>query len=571
MSAHRITRGFAWNHLYKLAEFGGINLYAIMVARAFGPEVGGNYAVYLSISGTVAMIGAFAVDGVLLRYLPRILHGERSFGDAKVEGIRPFLIELLAFRLFVNLCLALLVVLVLAVLPNYSQGLAASLGNIRVLWPWLTIFLFAQAAVAFSTYTLIGLLQTKWVFFASLFGRLALLGVGVLLLASGHLSIEGAVALHAFSALVIAVLLLYWVHHHVDRESSQGLRVEFANFRRRLTGFISKPSRVRIFLLMPFMLYGITTWGSDILSTVLGRQPDVLMMRALLGENARDIGLYDAAARLGLMTEYIVLFGLGGTLVSVFSEFAQEDERKSSEAIAAGAEKHVERSGHPQKVTYRRLQKGREDIAGFQTLSTSPLFIFMLVFAPMVIQVLYGTQFSGAVPMLVASLLLQAITVIAFGGGMQVTSLVVIGKERFVFLNRLAWGILNLVVNYFLILQYGGLGAMIGTQAANLGVVATESFAASRWIGPCLRLWRSAAILAIASGSTLITYLGVNFLSPAIPSVVRLLLACACTAVLTFAGYAIFRIPEGRKAWSKIRSLMGRPEDIANETASLSV
>src|ERR1035437_7584993 len=113
MSAHRITRGFAWNHLYKLAEFGGINLYAIMVARVFGPEVGGNYAVYLSISGTIAMIGAFAVDGVLLRYLPRILHGERSFGEAKVEGIRPFLIELLAFRLFVNLCLALLLVLAL--------------------------------------------------------------------------------------------------------------------------------------------------------------------------------------------------------------------------------------------------------------------------------------------------------------------------------------------------------------------------------------------------------------------------------------------------------------------------
>ncbi|HET6401997.1 MAG TPA: oligosaccharide flippase family protein [Candidatus Kapabacteria bacterium] len=568
MSAHRITRGFAWNHLYKLAEFGGINLYAIMVARAFGPEVGGNYAVYLSISGTVAMIGAFAVDGVLLRYLPRILRGERSFGEAKVEGIRPFLIELLAFRLFVNLCLALLVVLVLAVLPNYSSDLAASLGNIRALWPWLTIFLFAQAAVAFSTYTLIGLLQTKWVFFASLFGRLALLGVGALLLATGHISIEGAVALHAFSALFIATLLLYWVHHHVERETSLGLRLEFANFRRRLTGFISKPSRVRIFLLMPFMLYGITTWGSDILSTVLGRQPDILMMRALLGENARDIGLYDAAARLGLMTEYIVLFGLGGTLVSVFSEFAQEDERKSSEALAAGGGKP---GSPPRGVAYRRLQKGREDIAGFQTLSTAPPFIFMLAFAPLVMQVLYGAKFSGAVPMLVASLLLQAITVIAFGGGMQVTSLVVIGKERFVFVNRLAWGILNLVVNYFLILHYGGLGAMIGTQAANLGVVATESFAASRWIGPCLRLWRSAAILAIAAGSTLVTYFGSSFLGAAIPSLVRLILTGICMALLIIAGYTLFRIPEARKAWSKIRSLMGRPEEIADEAATLSV
>ncbi len=545
MSAQRITRGFAWNHLYKIVEFGGVNLYAIIVARAFGPAVGGNYSVYLSISGTLAIISAFAVDGVLLRYLPRILRGERSYGEATVEGIRPFLIDLLSFRLLVSLGLTLLLIVGLGILPNYSPGLETSLGTIRLLWPYLVIYLLAQAVVAFGTYTLIGLLQTKWVFFASVASRTLLLAVGILLVATRTLSIEGAVALHACSAVVIAAMLLYWIHRHVEQESSPGLRIEFANFRKRLFGFVSRPRRVRIFLLMPFMLYGITTWGSDVLSTVLGRQPDILMMRAILGENTPAIGLYDAAARLGLMTEYVALFGLGGTLVSVFSEFAHEDEQNFPDR------------SHNGKRLYPRLLKARRDISGYQTVATTPLFFFMLAFAPLVIQVAYGMRFSGATPMFVASLILQALTVITFGGGMQVTSLVVIGKERVVFLNRLAWGILNLVVNYFLILHYGGLGAMIGTQAANMGVIVVESMLAAHWIGQSLVARRSAAIVAIAALSTFVTWYAVSFFDGFLP-LVRLVIAAILMGALTFAGYALFRIPEAKNVWAKIRSLASR-------------
>lgn len=185
MSAQRITRGFAWNYLYKIIEYGGIALYAMLVSRKFGPELAGSYAVFLSISSSLAIVGAFAVDGVLLRYLPRILRGERTFGATAIEGIRPFLIELFAFRLFVNLLLALLVVLVLVILPSYSPALAASLGRFRVLWPYYIIFLLAQAAVAFSTFTMIGLLQVKWVFYASLITRSALLLGGLILIESG--------------------------------------------------------------------------------------------------------------------------------------------------------------------------------------------------------------------------------------------------------------------------------------------------------------------------------------------------------------------------------------------------
>jgi len=537
MSGRRITKGFAWNHLYKIAEYGGVNLYAILVVRKFGPELGGNYAVFLSITGTLAIIGAFAVDGVLLRYLPRILGGEREIGEATIEGVRPFLIELLAFRLFVNLILGLLVVLVLAVLPAYFPSFAVSLGSISKLWPYVIVFLIGQACVAFSAFTLMGLLQVKWVFFASLIFRSLLIVAGGLMLMLHHFSLDGAAALFAFSTLGNGILLVYWVYHHVERESALEFRTEFAHFRRRLKTFALRPSQIRMFILTPFMLYGVTTWGNDLLSTVLGRQPDILMMRALLGENARDIGLYESAARIGLMTEYIFLFGLGGTLVSVFSELAHADERNGG------------------SFKYPRLLQARRDISGFQTVATSPIFAFMLAFSPLVIEVLYGPKFAGAAPMMMGSLILQSLTVIVFGGGMHITSLVVIGKERVVFVNRLSWGVANLVANYFLIQSFGGLGAMIGTQCANCGACATESLFTAKLIGQSLRPARSSAILAIVVSSVLITYFTVGFLGTQFSSLVRLLLAGALMTLLTMGGYIVFRIPEARKVFDKIRSL----------------
>ncbi len=556
MTTHRITRGFAWNHLYKIVEYGGIYLYAILVVRKFGPELGGSYAVYISIGTTLAIVGAFAVDGVLLRYLPRILRGEQSFGNTKIEGIRHFLIELLAFRVFVNLMLVGLLLLVLVVLPNYFSGLAAALGGIRELWPYFVVYLFAQAVVAFSTFTLIGLLQVKWVFYASLITRFALLSAGLIFLVSGNLSLEWAVALFTIAAVVNGALLLYWVNRHVERASSRGLRIEFAHLRTSLAGFVSKPSRVRMFVLLPFMLYGVTTWGSDVLSTVLGRQPDILMMRALLGENARDIGLYAAASQLALMTEYVFLFGLGGTLVSVFSELAHEDEQHPL----------PQQVGKPARFHYPRLLNARREISGYQTVSTGPIFAFMITFSPLVIEVVYGHRFAGAQPILFASLVIQTITVIIFGGGMHITSLVAIGKERVVFVNRLSWGLLNLIVNYFLILSFGGLGAMIGTQCANAGACATESILTTRWIGQSLRPWRSMAILAIVTMSILITYFIVSQIPPSLAPLLRLLIAAASMAFLTAGGYALFRIPEARKVFGKLRSLFG-----ASDPASLSI
>src|SRR5207244_1351785 len=151
---------------------------------------------------------------------------------------------------------------------------------------------------------------------------------------------------------------------------------------------------------------------------------------------------------------------------------------------------------------------------------------------PLAMQVTYGPQFAGAVPILIVSLAIQLTTIILFGGGMQITSLVVIGKERLVFKNRLVWGITNLIANYFLIQRFGAIGAMVGSQVSNLGACATESIIATHFIGQSFQLKRVTAILLIV-GVGVVASIGVGSVLPATwrPEV-RFLLVGILSAVL---------------------------------------
>lgn len=539
--SNRITRGFAWNYFFKIVEIGGVNLYSVLVVRKFGPAVGGNYALYMSVAGTLGMLTAFAVDGVLLRYIPRIARGESQYGGKKIEGLRPFLIELFAFRLLVTLIVSLLVAVSFGLIPNLSPSFSSSLGTAQKLWPYLIICLFGQALTAFSMFTMLALLEVRWVFFASLITRIAMLTLGVVLIAADQITVEKAVALHAFSALFNGALLLFWAYRTVDRPSATGLAPEIRKLLQHFGDFVRKPTAVRMFILMPFMLYGITTWGSDILSTVLGRQPDILMIRAIQGEGAPDIGLYEASARLVLMTEYVFLFGLSGTLVSVFSELAHKDEEA--------------RDGTREKP-FPRLSMARRDIAGFQTVTTAPLFLFMLLNAPLAVEAIYGPKFAAALPMVQWGIAILFITVAAFAGGMQITSLVVIGKERVVFLNRLCWGILNLVANYFLILHYGGLGAIIGTQVANAGAVIIEGVLARRWIGSSFDVTRTISILAIAAIAVLAGYELTTMTLSGLPVLLRFSFSAIVTGIITLALYLLFRVPEAKSVIARLRGLV---------------
>ena len=117
----RASRGFAWNYFYKLTEFGLMNCYTILVVRHFGPEISAPYAVFTALCTTISMIGAFAVDGVLLRYIQRISAnedaGHENISNIENFSLRSFLKTLFAFRILVVTIVSLLIFITLFFLP----------------------------------------------------------------------------------------------------------------------------------------------------------------------------------------------------------------------------------------------------------------------------------------------------------------------------------------------------------------------------------------------------------------------------------------------------------------------
>ena len=138
---------------------------------------------------------------------------------------------------------------------------------------------------------------------------------------------------------------------------------------------------------------------------------------------------------------------------------------------------------------------------------------------------------------------------------MQITSLVVIGKERLVFRNRLFWGITNIAANFFLIKSYGGLGAIIGTQFANAFSCGTESYFAKRMIGASFDFFGTLRIIAISVVAVGCGYYIVQMIDNEGAYVFNSIISLLAAGIITACLYALLKVPEAKKVWDRLRGL----------------
>lgn len=541
----KVTRGFAWNHLYKITEYGLINLYNVLIIRHFGPELVGPYALYLSIGTTLSLIGAFAVDGVLLRYSSHAFAEDGKETDPLLLRPVTFLHKLLGLRLIVVTLIAVLVALALWVLPIYSPAIDAKLGSLPSLAPYLLVFLFAQAIVAYCSSVMLGLLDVRPVFLATLVSRSLLILFGFLALASDGLTLERAVQIHTLASVVYAVFLFVFLDRKVSTDSNP-----VSSWLRSVGGFVREYatswSLLKTFLSSSILSYGIATWGTDLLSAILSRQPDVLMLSAILGEHSPQLGYYQVGAMLLLLAEYALLFGLGGTLVAAFSSLSREDTQDHGGAH------------------YPKLASARRKVFRFQLTATTPLFFFLILFAEPFVQFIFGHDYLPVVPMFQLGLVVLMITVGLAGGGMHVTSLVSTGKQKTVFRVRLVWGMMNLVGNYFLILHFGAIGAILGTQVANLGACATESVIADRLIGSS-REWSVIAKVILASAmATVVPWLIFSFFE--ISPIIQLSIASVIAIILYFGLSRILGLQDVNEIFARLTETFSK-RSVASDRA----
>lgn len=96
------------------------------------------------------------------------------------------------------------------------------------------------------------------------------------------------------------------------------------------------------------------------------------------------------------------------------------------------------------------------------TVLLVPVVIFCLIFADDIIIVFFGTKYSPAIIVFQVYMLQWLRAVVIFGGVMGA-----IGLEKQLFKNTVIITVLNVILNYFMILKFGILGAAITTTFLN--------------------------------------------------------------------------------------------------------
>src|SRR5437773_12466636 len=98
-----------------------MNLVTILVVRHFGPQISAPYAVFTAICTIISIASAFAVDGVLLRYIQRISANQplpkKELGNIEKYELPDFLRTLFAFRLIVVTVVCFVIMFGFMILP----------------------------------------------------------------------------------------------------------------------------------------------------------------------------------------------------------------------------------------------------------------------------------------------------------------------------------------------------------------------------------------------------------------------------------------------------------------------
>lgn len=463
--AQRAIKGVAWNYLGRITEFGLLYVIRAIIARTLGPSNDSIFALFSSLTAGAVLLTALGTDWVVYKYLPQFT-AQGKPGEAAYLLRKTFFLRLLSSSLGAVAIYTLLGPLHVEFLSKYS-----------LLFPYLifvALYIVGQNMALFGTATLTSSLRTKEVFFINVITKF-LLAAGIAVLVYSSLLTPSA-AIIAVTCTACVAGALYVI---------------------RISPAIRAPKTA--FRLSPLIPFAAFLLGNDLLSIVLGRQSDILVLSYWFPGNPQT-SFYDNAFQFGLVVEQGITIGLAGILFSIFSELAARDRA--------------------------RLGEAHKQILGSIQLIFIPVATAIAFLAPVIIPTIYGGKFAPAIPFVQAFLLLDIIDSGMLGGGLNITLLQTINRERTTFANRGAWGAVNLAVNLYLIPRYGAFAALLSTRICDLGAVAVEYIIVRRETHAPFPLRHLAtAVLAAGMGLAVIFFLpGDSFFNCILSGIVFVLL-----------------------------------------------
>jgi len=440
IKAHQAIKGATWNYLNRTTELGLLFLASALIARTLGPEKDSIFTLFSSLVGVTVSFTGLGIDWIVYKYIPQFTSIGKST-EASALLRRTFIIRLLSAFAGALTIYALIATFNFTFLSPY-----------KLLLPYLVftvLYIIGQNIALFGTAVLTSTLRTKEVLFINSTVKLFLIALLAWAAYSSLLSPNIAIISVTGAACVTGMIYIYYL---IPIIRGNRVPVEYA----------------------PIIMFGAVLLGNDVLSFLLGRYSDILVLSYWF-PGSPQVSIYDKAFQAGIVVEFSVMAGLSGVLFTVFAELAVRARE--------------------------RLNEAHQRVLAITQMVFIPVAVFVVFFAPAIIGLIYGSNYAPAVLLFRIFLILDVIDVGVFGGGMNITLLNTISLEKTAFRNRCLWGITNLAVNLYLIPHYGILSALVTTRGCNLCAVAVEYFIVRRAIGGTYMFrWLVTAIIAAGIG-----------------------------------------------------------------------
>ncbi|MBC8487940.1 MAG: oligosaccharide flippase family protein [Bacteroidetes bacterium] len=408
----RALRGFAWNHIAKVFDYVLAYLFSILLARKLGALQFGVYATVISITTLLLHLSSLGFDTLLTKYTAQLLS---NHGGSMIH--RFIIRRLLSGRVLIILllCISLLAL---------KNPLSLLFRN-EMLSIYLTIivfYVFFQSLVLFNVNLLLGALKTKTIFLISVSARAVNLATAYILLTHGC---EIKEILILITAVSFCTVVFY--------------------FSKTLSYFSGPSTKSDV---KPMLKFGLTVWVISILTFILGKQSDILLLNYFLGSST-EVGYYEVAFSFTQAIGYSFVIGLTGVSLATFSELAVTDTQK--------------------------LAKSWELILKGMQLVLIPVLLYFIVYAGEIIPIIYTSSFNNSVILfrLFATLMLMSWII---GGGLNMTVLYSMGLQKSVLLSRSLSGLMNIVLNILFIPKLQAMGAIIATGCSTILAISIELF-----------------------------------------------------------------------------------------------
>lgn len=422
----RAGESFILNQVSRLFEFGFTFVFSIILARGMGPEKLGTYATVFSFVTLFALASSLGFDELLNTYIPK---------ERNNPGHISYLMRRIILYRFVLLIVAAGLIYLLAEPIGYLFAPdVASKGDLAHYLRISVFFIITGNLSAPFVYLFTGLLKMRVVALMRLLTIIINVSLAYIFLVVYKQTALSTPMFPAPNEIGITIGILTFT-------SILALVVYIPV---SLPKLLVKQEK---FKLRPLFSFGITLWLINFVNYVLSKQSDIMVM-GLNRIGGAEIGFYHTAYNLSQYVNTILLAGLFGISLAVLAEAEATKGRKALVDV------------------WRFLIK-------FSSIVSVPVMIWMLVYSPPIIFLFFGAEY---IPAVVPFIVYSSFGVMGrlLGGGINITTMYVVNREKIALLLRLICGALNLLLDIILIPSLKALGAVIATGTAGVVLMIAE-------------------------------------------------------------------------------------------------